>query len=141
MPTPASLVADDPGLLPYLKRVAKQGREQADVKVWEVGAAARKNPSQIYRFEDPSEDVWQNETDRVINGYAAALGVPPSDLWERAVQMWRDGEAGGGEPTDPPPPAGPPPGELSRGRPVGEPTRTGRPATSRRRAPSVPRDA
>lgn len=88
-------------MIEFLARAAKELREAADRKPYQVASSAtdRLDPSTIWRFE---KGHWPGNADRVVDLYAADLGIEPIEIWAHALALWREdiseGAAGpGGE--------------------------------------------
>lgn len=72
----------------WLARAAKAAREAADRKQVHVAASANKDQSSIYRFEQGKS--WPQDTDLLVAAYADDLDIDPIDLWQAALDMWRE---------------------------------------------------
>lgn len=75
-------------MLYWLARAAKDAREAAGRKQVHVGAEVNRDQSAIYRFEQAN--AWPRNPDLILAGYAQDLDISPLDLWQRALDMWRD---------------------------------------------------
>ena len=72
----------------WLAVAAKELREAAGRKTVHVAASMSKDQSTVYRFEQGNTSP--NEIDIFIAAYADDLDIKPSEIWERALQLWRD---------------------------------------------------
>lgn len=79
-------------MLIWLARAAVQAREGAQRKQVHVAASADRDQSSIYRFEQNAkgDGKWPRDTDRIVAAYADDLEMRPIDLWQTALDMWRD---------------------------------------------------
>ncbi len=72
----------------WLARAAKSAREAAGRKQVHVAASANKDQSTIYRFEQGT--AWPQDTDLLIAAYADDLEIDPQDIWQMALDMWKE---------------------------------------------------
>jgi len=77
-------------MIKYLAAAAREAREQADPrrKIIHIAVVADMDPSTIWRFE---HGHWPRNADEIIAAYAEELDVTSRELWERALQLWANG--------------------------------------------------
>lgn len=78
-------------MLHWLAEAARQAREAAGRKQVHVGATINRDQSAVYRFEQAN--AWPSDPDLMITGYAEDLDISPLDLWQKALDMWREADA------------------------------------------------
>ena len=81
-------VADTDSMLFWLARAASAAREAAGRKQVHVAASADLDQSSIARFEKGIS--WPRQPDTIVGAYAEDLDVSPIQLWEQALQLWRE---------------------------------------------------
>lgn len=81
----------------WLADTLRAERTKADQPIELIAYVLGVNPRTIERFEDPAhrddtgEKPWGRDIDRVVAVYAYVLGVEdPRDLWQLALDRWRD---------------------------------------------------
>ena len=119
----------------YLAEVVRRARENAGRKPYHIASTppGQKgvDPSTVWRFENG--EAWPRNPDRLIELYAADLGLDPLELWAEALELWRadatPAEAG------PEPPPSRPPGELGHRVQDDRPNGRNRPRKRNRREP------
>jgi hypothetical protein len=83
----------------YLARVAREAREEAGRKPFNIGSAPRgekgADPSTVWRFEN--EAAWPRNPDLMIDLYARETDLEPIELWTRALELWRQDVSQAGE--------------------------------------------
>jgi transcriptional regulator with XRE-family HTH domain len=72
----------------WLVVVAKELREAAGRKTVHIAASMSKDQSTVYRFEQGGTSP--RDIDIFIAAYADDLDIKPSQIWERALQLWRE---------------------------------------------------
>lgn len=82
--------APDDQMLRWLGRVCRERREQHDPPVLQVRIAAALGVAQetVGKFERGQR--WPRSPELVIGAYADELGAEPIEIWEEAVQRWRE---------------------------------------------------
>lgn len=83
---PAHMAQDT--MLYWLAKVAKDAREAAGRKQVHIAAEIDRDQSAVYRFEQGL--AWPRDVDLLVAGYAADLDISPMDIWDKALQMWRE---------------------------------------------------
>lgn len=87
--TPYGRAMPDPaGMRYWIAQAAKRRRLNAGRLLVHVGASASRDQSTIYRFEEG--DAWPRDADQIISAYAHDLDISPLELWEDALELWRD---------------------------------------------------
>lgn len=75
-------------MLYWLATAAKELRETAGRKQVHIAASMSKDQSTVYRFEQGGS--VPRDLDLFIAAYADDLDIKASQIWERALQMWKD---------------------------------------------------
>lgn len=73
----------------WLARAAKQLRVAAERKQVHIAAAADRDQSTVYRFEQGAS--FPRDTDRLIAAYAKELDITALEIWQMALHMWQAG--------------------------------------------------
>lgn len=109
----AAMAVDSDGMLYWIAEAAKQLRLGAGRKLVHVAASGDMDQSTIYRFE--RHHGQPESIDATIAAYADDLDREPIDVWELALEMWRDAlGAAGAIPLSPGPSPGSPEQEVDR---------------------------
>lgn len=78
-------------MLYWLAIAAKELRERAGRKQVHIAASMSKDQSTVYRFEQGGS--VPRDLDVFIAAYADDLEINPSQIWERALELWKqDGQ-------------------------------------------------
>ncbi len=76
----------------YLAQAAREARERAGRKPYHIAAmpSGRRSvdPSTVWRFEHA--EGWPQNADLMVDLYAADLEIEPIEIWERALELWRE---------------------------------------------------
>jgi transcriptional regulator with XRE-family HTH domain len=72
-------------MLPYLAIAAREARTARDRTVTHIAAAADVGEVTIRRFE--RGQTWPRELDRILDAYAAEIGLGRFDLWDDAYRL------------------------------------------------------
>lgn len=83
----------DPLLL-ALTRICRDARKAIGLKQVHIGAGADLDQSTIARFERAGG--WPRDVGRIVNAYAAELGVDPWDIWQQALTQGRNAGSSNG---------------------------------------------
>ena len=71
-----------------LRRVLRRHRVEAKLSLRNLEDTAGVDRSNLSRLESGSAHSWPNNTDRVVEAYAEALGVTPVDIWREAFELY-----------------------------------------------------
>lgn len=82
------IVAEGDSMVYWLAKAAKELRETKGRLQVHVGASASRDQSTIWRFEQGAK--WPRDPDRIVAAYADDLRVHPSEIWQRAVELWTE---------------------------------------------------
>lgn len=78
-------------MLGWLALVAKERREEADVKVPPLAVMAGVDPSTVYLFEKGARWPRKATVDRLIAVYAVMTDCPDGrEIWQEAITRWRN---------------------------------------------------
>lgn len=76
----------------YLADVCREVREQAKANRSLIAAQFNASEWTVRRFE-LQQGKWSAQTDELVAAYAHMAGVEPSDIWQRAIDRWRQAQA------------------------------------------------
>ena len=76
----------------YLADVCRDVREQAKANRSVIAAQFNASEWTVRRFE-MQKGKWSAQTDELVEAYAKLAGVEPPDLWQRAIDRWREAQA------------------------------------------------
>lgn len=82
------MVNDEQALLHWLARTCRDARTAARRKQVHVGASADVDQSTVNRFEKAI--AWPRNPDRLVAAYADDLDISSIDLWQAAIDLWRE---------------------------------------------------
>lgn len=77
-------------LIPHLAEAAREAREDSGVQREAVAVAAERSADTVRLFEKGEQG---KALDRIVDGYAEAIGVSPLDLWTAAIERAKKAEA------------------------------------------------
>ena len=73
----------------WLAQACKDARLRTNTKLVDVAAAAGKDQSSVFRFED-GQTGYPKDLDAYVRAYAEVTGMDSEhDLWEDALAAWR----------------------------------------------------
>lgn len=75
----------------WLATAAKELREAAGRKQVHIAATMNKDQSTVYRFEQG--ETIPRELNLFVAAYADDLDITAIQIWERALELWREAEA------------------------------------------------
>ena len=75
-------------MLQWLAQTCRDARLAARRKQVHVGASADVDQSTVNRFEKAI--AWPRNPDRLVAAYADDLDISPIDLWQAAIDLWRE---------------------------------------------------
>jgi len=81
-------MADD-HMIFWLAQAAKEVRLERGRKQVHIAATINRDQSTVNRFEQGEH--WPRDPDEIVLGYAEDLELNPRELWERALQLWANG--------------------------------------------------
>lgn len=83
-----ALDVEHKGMIFWVATAAKAARQDAGLRQVHVAAAIDRDQATIFRFE--RGDAWPRDPDLILHGYELALELDPFDIWQAAVDLWRD---------------------------------------------------
>jgi hypothetical protein len=78
------------GVLPQLREVLREAREDAGANFTQVASSLGKVENVVRRFEKGSSSPAFSEVDALVRAYAVVTGVGAMDLWNRALTRAAD---------------------------------------------------
>lgn len=70
----------------WLAQACREQRDRHELKQSAVAGALNMNQSSIHRFEKGS---WPHHPDEIVAAYARVTQVDVRDIWQRAIDLWR----------------------------------------------------
>lgn len=72
----------------HLVDVCREARDRSGASKTKIAAAINKGEQSVSRFEQ-GVGGWHTQTGELVAAYAALEGVPPIELWQRAIDLWK----------------------------------------------------
>lgn len=76
----------------HLVDVCRQARDDAGASKTRIAAAINRGEQSVSRFEQ-GVGGWHTQTGELVDAYAQVAGIPPWELWQMAIDRWRQAPA------------------------------------------------